>query len=173
MKILLETERLILRHFIPDDAKHIFKLHNDIEVMRYIPHKEPLNVPIEKCEKFINLCTEQYGRKPGYGLFAAIKKDTGEFIGWNEINSLDCTDDIEIGYRYFEKYWGKGYATEISLALVEYGFSKLNLDKLVGIAMPQNKASIRVLEKIGMKYVGMRRYYGGDFAYYQLLKADT
>ena len=172
MKILLETERLILRYFTPEDAEHIFKLHNDKDVMKYIPHKQPLNVPMEKCEKFINLCVEQYDRKPGYGLFAAVKKDTREFIGWNEINNLDYTDDIEIGYRYFKNYWGKGYATEASTALVDYGFSQLNLEKLVGVAMPGNKASLRVLEKIGMKYIGLRRYYGGDFAYYQILKSD-
>ena len=105
-------------------------------------------------------------------MFAAVKKDSGEFIGWNEINNLDYTDDIEIGYRYFKNYWGKGYATEMSMALVDYGFNQLNLEKLVGVAMPGNKASLRVLEKIGMKYIGMRRYYGGDFAYYQILKSD-
>ena len=170
MKILLETDRLILRQFTVDDVEYIFKLHNDIEVMRYIPHKDPLNVPMESCEKFINWCIDEYDKKPGFGLFAVIIKDTGKFIGWNEINHLDNTEEVEIGYRYLKPFWGYGYATETSLALINYGFNTLNLSKLVGVAMPDNKASTRVLEKVGMKYKEVRKYYGADFAYYELFK---
>lgn len=172
MKILLKTHRLILREFTKDDAKHIFKLHNNQDVMRYIPHKEPLDVSMERCEKFIQWCIEQYDKNPGYGLFATLKKDTSEFIGWNEINYLDNTEDVEIGYRIFKEHWGNGYATETSKALVDYGFNELKLNKLVGVAMPDNKASTRVLEKAGMKYIEMRRYYDTDVAYYEILKAD-
>lgn len=171
MKILLETDRLILREFVEEDAKHIYKMHNDPEVMKYIPHKEPLNVPMEQCEKFITHFIDIYKKQPGYGLYAATIKDTGEFIGWNEINPLDGTDEVEIGYRYLKEFWGHGYATEASKALVTHGFTTLGLDKLVGVAMPDNKASTRVLEKIGMEYVEMRNYYKCDLAYYQMFKA--
>ncbi len=168
MNILLETERLILREFEKEDAKHIFRLHNDPDVMKYIPHKEPLDVPMEKCELFVNHFMDLYKTEPGYGLYALILKETGDYIGWNEFHQLDDTDEIEIGYRYFKEFWGNGYATESSKALVDYGFNTMGEKKLVGVAMPDNTASCRVLEKIGMKFKEMRRYYGVDLAYYEI-----
>jgi len=172
MKILLETQRLILREFIDDDSRLLFKLHNDPAVMKYIPHKKPLDVPMERCEKFITHFISEYNKKPGYGLFATILKETNEFIGWSEINHLDNTEEVEIGYRYLKEFWGMGYATEAARALVEYGFNILNLDKLVGVAMADNKASTRVLEKAGMEYLEIRQYYDTDVAYYEIFKSD-
>ena len=171
MKILLETNRLILRKFIKEDATKLFKLHNDPDVMKYIPHKEPLDVPMEACEKMIDRFLEVYRQTPGYGVFPAILKDTNEFIGWFEFFWLDNTEEVEIGYRLFKDSWGKEYATEGARALVDYGFNKLGMDKLVGVAMPENKASCRVLEKAGMKYLEMRNYYKLDLAYYEIFKS--
>ena len=123
---------------------------------------------MEKCELFVNHFMDLYKTEPGYGLYALILKETGDYIGWNEFHQLDDTDEIEIGYRYFKEFWGNGYAKESSKALVDYGFNTMGEKKLVGVAMPDNTASCRVLEKIGMKFKEMRRYYGVDLAYYEI-----
>ena len=95
-----------------------------------------------------------------------------EFTGWTCLKHLDNTDEIEIGYRYFPQFWGLGLCTEISTALLEYGFLKVGLDRIVGISNPENKASIRVLEKIGLKYERNAHYYGVDVVYYGLNRED-
>lgn len=95
-----------------------------------------------------------YGRADGYGLWAAIEKSTGEFIGWLSL----CSDDgdlgkVGLGYRLRQSAWGKGYATEGSQALVDKGFSELGAQRIFATTMTVNAASRRVMEKVGLKYV--------------------
>jgi RimJ/RimL family protein N-acetyltransferase len=76
-----------------------------------------------------------------------------EFIGWCGLKYLPETNEVDLGYRFMKKFWGNGYATEAALACIEYGFTRLNLRLVVGRALPANLASIKVLEKCGMKYL--------------------
>jgi RimJ/RimL family protein N-acetyltransferase len=69
-----------------------------------------------------------------------------EFLGWCGLKYLFETNEVDLGYRFMKKFWGKGYATEAALACIEYGFATLNLHQIVGRALPGNLASIKVLE---------------------------
>src|SRR5690606_7313539 len=82
--------------------------------------------------------------------WAVINKETGEFLGWCGLK-LDG-NETDIGFRFFEKFWNKGYATESAKACLDYGFNDLRLNEIIGRAMKENTASIKVLEKIGLKY---------------------
>ena len=168
MKKVLETDRLIIRQFTSEDTKNISILHNDPDVMRYISTKKSDEVTMEECSVFIDYWQKYYTDNPGLGIWAAQAKETGDFIGWVALKDLDRTEDIEIGYRLFKEHWGKGYATEASIALVEYSFNILGLDKITAVALPENKASRNVLKKAGLKYVGIKKYYNADVVFYEL-----
>ena len=168
MNIVLETERLIIRQFVPEDAEYIYKLHNDPDVMKYISSKKDEEVTIEECSSFVEHCRSYYKKHTGLGIWATQTKEIGDFIGWTTLKDLDNTEDIEVGYRLQKEFWGNGYATEAAKALIEYGFNELKLDKIVGVALPENKASVRVLQKAGLEYVGIKKYYNTDVVFYEI-----
>jgi RimJ/RimL family protein N-acetyltransferase len=147
MKIL-ETDRLFLREFEITDAATLYELNLDPEVIRYTGD---LPFPsVEEAEKFL----QNYAayKDFGYGRWLVIRKADDEVLGWCGLKFLPEKNETDIGYRFFKKYWGEGYATEAARACLDYGFTLLNLQTIVARAMHENKASIKVMEKIGMKY---------------------
>ncbi|MEH0153066.1 GNAT family N-acetyltransferase [Limibacter armeniacum] len=149
MKTLIETERLLLREITFDDKEELLQLHSDPEVQKWTG--EPVIESMKEIEKAIDIRQNNY-RQYGFGRLAAIQKDTSEFIGWVGLTYLQEFDKVDLGYRLKKKYWGMGFATEASKAIIDYGFNILNLDLIIAIALPENKASIRVMEKVGMIY---------------------
>src|SRR5205823_10738173 len=85
-------------------------------------------------------------------------KPTGEVIGFAGLKYLDDVNEVDLGYRFFKEHWGKGLATEASKPVVAYGFEVLRLHRIVGIADIENKASIRVLEKVGFRFEKFTTY---------------
>ena len=169
MKVFLVTERLILRQFTENDADNLFELDSNIEVIRFanlgvIKGGNPIDTDYETIinqtlPKFISY----YQKYEGYGFWAAIEKSSNEFIGWfqfrpaldsqfNVNSGLYNDNDIELGYRLRQPVWGKGYATEASRALISKGFCELGTCRVVSSALAANKASIRVMEKAGLKF---------------------
>jgi len=126
----IETNNLILREFRDTDAEGIFKLDSDREVHKYLGNN-PIKT-MEEAEKIISFFHLQY-KERGIGRLACVEKSSGKFIGWaglklnlGEKEILNgYTDFIDIGYRLLPNFWGKGYATEASLASIEYGFKIL------------------------------------------------
>lgn len=163
-----DTERLRLRHFAFHDAQDLLSLDSDPLVMRYL---EKDKYTLEKELEIIPKVREYYERFPGYGAWIAELKDTGEFVGWFSLKHLlppaEC-DDIEIGYRTLPKFWGKGLATEMARNIVDYGFKNFPLGFICGVTDPGNVASIRVLEKAGMRYIKNMPFHGWDVVYYQV-----
>jgi RimJ/RimL family protein N-acetyltransferase len=88
-----------------------------------------------------------------HGRWAVHIKPGHEFIGWCGLKSRPERNEIDLGYRFMKKFWGKGYATESALASIHYGFEGLNLQTIIGRALPGNSGSIKVLEKCGMIYL--------------------
>lgn len=88
-----------------------------------------------------------------HGRWAVHQKPLLEFVGWCGLKYIPEREDIDLGYRFKKKSRGKGFATEAASACLQYGFSQLRLQKIIGRALPENLASIRVLEKCGMQYV--------------------
>jgi ribosomal-protein-alanine N-acetyltransferase len=146
---LIETERLLLREITLDDKEAMFKLYSNPEVQKYTG--EPVVESIEEMEKAIRERISNY-KKYGYGRWATILKHDMQFVGWAGLAYLPEFDEIDIGYRFLPQYWGTGIATEASRAILTYGFDTLELEKIIAIALKENKASIRVMEKIGMEF---------------------
>jgi len=172
MKKIIETKRLYLREFTPDDAQRILALNTDPQVMKYQAEHARSSVSLERSETMVAECMRYYSVKPALGVWPTILKDGDRFTGWTCLKNLENTEEIELGYRYFPEFWGQGLCTEISLALLLHGFQEVGLDRVVGISHPENKASIRVLEKIGLKCEKNARYYGMDVLYYALNRKD-
>ena len=152
MRVFVETERLILRRFTMDDLDVLCDLNSDPEVMRYTTGGLP--VPRDEIERhFLPAYLGHYERYAGYGFWAAIEKDSGEFLGWFHFlpHAGEPPDQPELGYRLKRSAWGKGYATEGSAALIDKGFAELGARRVVASAFGENVASRRVMEKVGMR----------------------
>jgi RimJ/RimL family protein N-acetyltransferase len=156
MKIIAETERLLIRRLEVRDYEGLYDLDSDPDVMRYISDGKPMSA--EAVRSVLEKIIGRYEEGKVYGVWAAEVKTSGEFIGWFALKPLPGTSEIEIGYRLLKKYWGKGYATEGAKELLRYGTEILGLRKIVAIANPKNQASKNVLEKVGLKYIGDHHY---------------
>lgn len=154
MKIYLETERMILREFTSDDVDLLVDLDSDPKVTRYINGGKP--TPREYVEeKVIPRLLHYNKRGDGLGLWAALHKPDQEFMGWFLFRPfVSKPDETELGYRFKQKYWSQGYATEGSEALIRKGFESLNVSRVVAIADPENTGSRRVMEKVGLMFEG-------------------
>lgn len=144
----LETERLTLREITVADAPAMYALNLDPEVIQYTGDEAFSS--LSEAETFIRNYPD-YARN-GYGRWAVIRKADGAMLGWCGLKYLPETGETDIGYRFFKKYWGNGYATEAARACLDFGFKKLNLETLVARAMHANAASINVMKKLGMTY---------------------
>lgn len=153
-QVLLETERLVLREFGPDDVDVVFELNSDAEVMRYIDGGIPVTrAEIE--EQVLPRYLSYYERYGGLGKWAAIEKTTGRFVGIFMLHPTESgpPEDPELGYRFHRFAWGKGYATEGSFALLRKAFTDFGVQRVFAQAMTVNRGSWRVMEKVGLRYV--------------------
>ena len=142
-----------------DDKEELFRLHSDPEVQKYTG--EPVVESIEEIEKAIRTRITNY-EKYGYGRWATFLKNGMQFVGWAGLAYLPEFDEIDIGYRFLPEFWGAGIATEASQAILTYAFDKLELKKIIAIAMKENKASMRVMEKVGMEFDKFAPYEAGS-----------
>jgi len=147
MKQIIETNRLILREFEINDSENFFYLNLDSEVLKYTGDL-PFSSVLDANYFLINY--SDYKRN-GFGRWAVILKETGLFIGWCGLK-LNEENLVDIGFRFFKKEWGKGYATESAKAVLDYGFNTLNLTEIIGRVFKANISSIKVLEKLNMTY---------------------
>ena len=145
MNIKIETERLLLREIEPEDKQIMLLLHNNPAVQTFLGEKYPVQ------ESFIsyiikNIWQREY-REYGHGRWAVVSKEDGGIMGWAGLKYIKEYSFVDLGYRFFPEYWGKGIATECSIPLVKYGFEDLDLNEIWGMAWYKNKASIKILEK--------------------------
>lgn len=151
MDVVIETERLLLRRFTTDDAGLIYQLNRDPEVTRYT--LDPVRDEAHAREVLEKVILPQYAMY-NHGRWAVHSRADLSFLGWCGLKFRAERNEIDLGYRYNRESWGRGYATEAAYACLEYGFKKLMIRRILGRALPGNSASIRVLEKCGMKYLG-------------------
>ena len=154
MHVYLETDRLVLRRFTPDDVDDLTALDSDPAVMRYINGGRPTTRD-EMRDDYLPWWLAYYERGDRWGFWAAIEKATGAFLGWFHLrpNEGDPDDEPELGYRLVRSSWGKGYATEGSVALVRKAFEELGARRVYASTMVVNGASSRVMEKAGLRFV--------------------
>ena len=151
-----ETERLQHRAFTVGDADALFALNSHPEVMRLTG--EPLLASLDAARRAIAAYPDF--ETVGYGRWACVLKETGAIIGFCGLKRLPDLDEVDVGYRFLPKYWGRGLATEACIASLDFGFTTLQLERIIGLVAPENAASIRVLEKAGMKHAGEVVYDG-------------
>ena len=172
MDLILETDRLILREMRHQDAHELFEMDSNPNVHKYLWNKP--NTSIDEIHNYINLVRKQYEENK-IGRFVAILKETNELIGWIGLkyNTVEVNKKInfyDIGYRLNEKFWGKGYASEATLAWLNYGFNVMNIDIMTAAAHTNNIASNRILQKIGMTETEKYLEDGVSWNWYEMKK---
>ena len=163
--MLLETSRLYLREMTEADAHDVYVLNSSANVMRYLGAERMLSSPAEAVSLLRERIFPQY-RHYGIGRWAVVLKENGAFIGWCGVKYIVETDEYDLGYRFIEKYWARGYATEAAREVLEYCRRHLVGKRIVGKALLGNAASMRVLEKIGMRFAGHEDDSDGTVAVY-------
>jgi RimJ/RimL family protein N-acetyltransferase len=176
-EIELETERFILKPISMDDADEIYQNVKDYDIARWLislPHPYPKDGAI----KYIGEVMELSKKGLSYE-FPIRLRSTGELVGVMAILKVDRKNrNTELGYWIAKKYWNSGFATEAGLRALQFGFEVLNLERIYAKYYPENKASAKVMEKMGMKFEGTMRheiYKNGkfyDMSYYGILKDE-
>jgi RimJ/RimL family protein N-acetyltransferase len=169
MQIFLETERLLLRPFAATDVDNLFDLDSDPAVMRFLTGGKPTPREVIEREILPKFIRSSEGLN-GFGVWTAIEKASGDFLGWFGFRPPDGAgpEEVSLGYRLRRAAWGQGYATEGSRALIARGFTELGVWRVVATTYEDNLASRRVMEKVGLKLVRTYRLTPED-----LLAADT
>lgn len=149
--MVVETERLILRHFHIFDAEALQAIFGDAEVMYFGDGVQT----VEWIRNWLQKCLANYYQNWGFAPWAVVEKSSRQVVGYCGLfyHPEDMGEpEIAIGYRLARAVWGHGYATEAVLAVRDYGFNVLCLPRLIATIDPGNIASIHVAEKAGMHY---------------------
>jgi len=151
MNKILETDRLILRTWADSDLQPMHEINQDPKVMEYFPGLQDLKAT----KNFISKVNNHFD-KHGYSLYACLRKDSNQFIGFIGLLIADFeahfTPATEIGWRLSSKHWGQGFATEGAKAVLDYAFKELKVPEIVSFTAKDNSKSMRVMHKIGLQH---------------------
>jgi RimJ/RimL family protein N-acetyltransferase len=160
--VVVSTPRLLLRELCEADAAFMLELLNEEPFLLHIGDRNVrtladaaayiLNGPVASYEKF------------GFGLYAVELKESGAPVGICGLLKRDSLDDVDIGFALLQKFWGHGYAYESAAAMMDYGWNKVGLNRIVAITAPENHDSIKLLEKIGLRFERMIQMPGHEGA---------
>nr|AIA11012.1 Acetyltransferase (GNAT) domain protein [uncultured bacterium] len=150
---VLQTERLALRRLSPDDAEFILDLLNQPSFLRYIGDKGVRNT--EEAINYIQTGPVASYEEHGFGLYLVQLKETGASIGICGLLKRETLPDVDIGFAFLPAYWSRGYALEAAEAMMKYGRELFGLQRIVAITSLENESSIKLLEKLGMKFEGL------------------
>lgn len=148
--LFIETERLLIRPFTIEDIEPSYAMNLDSEVSKYTGD----GGVVSKQEIERRIVENVFGdyEKYGFGRLAVELKGENKFIRFTGLKYLEDMDEVDLGYRFMRKYWGKGIATESAIASVNFGFDNLDLKRIIAMVLPENTGSIRVLEKLNFEY---------------------
>lgn len=154
----LETERLIIRNWKESDRDLFYFINSDDTVMKFFPFRRDRKQSDELMDKLKGIITAS-----GTGFTALEEKATGKpagFCGLSVVNMPEIFTEktIEIGWRLAPQFWGRGYATESAIRLLQFGFEDMGYDEIVSFAVHDNFPSLRVMQRIGMKRDGDRDF---------------
>lgn len=164
-----ETLRLEHRAFTVEDADAFFSLNGNPEVMRHTG--EALLSSLDAARRAIAAYPDF--DTVGYGRWACVLKETRAVIGFCGLKYLPELEEVDVGFRFLPEHWGQGLATEACIASLDFGFTTLGLDRVIALVLPANAASIRVLEKAGMKRDGTTLYDGTSALRYARVRGDV
>ena len=150
---VLETDRLILRRLALDDAGLILELLNEPSYLRFIGDKGVRT--LEDAREYLLKGPMDSYERFGFGLFLVLLKEEGVPIGLCGLLKRESLEEVDVGFAFLPRFWSQGYAVEAASAVMAYGRSTLGLERIVAITSPDNEGSIRVLEKIGLRFERM------------------
>ncbi|WP_430613784.1 GNAT family N-acetyltransferase [Flavobacterium sp. JP2137] len=174
MNIELTTPRLLIRPATEKDVDGFFELDHNPEVHRFLGN-QPAQTR-EECLEMIRFIQDQY-RDNGTGRLSVIERETQKFIGWAGLKLITDTVNghrqyLDLGYRFVESSWGKGYATEAATAILDWAFSTGNTATIYAITHSENKASDRILRKLGFVYTNRFEHSGVPHRWYVITRSD-
>ncbi|HLO32171.1 MAG TPA: GNAT family N-acetyltransferase [Anaerolineales bacterium] len=152
---ILETERLLLRQFSTEDAEFILEALNQPSFIQNIGDRGVRT--LADARMYLENGPISSYAKNGFGSYLVILKGTHASIGMCGLVKRAGLEDVDIGYSFLPKFWSNGYAVEAALAVKAYAKDVIGLKRLVAITDPANAGSIRVLEKIGLRFEKMVR----------------
>ena len=165
----IKTPRLVLRPFSMEDVDPLYQILHEEDILRYFPNPNP-----PQRERVGQLIFNQlkHWRERKLGWWAVEPRFKKQLIGWCGLQFLPETEETEVGFLISKVFRGQGFTTEAAEVSLLYGFEKLGLRRIVGIAHPENMASQRVLEKLGMSFTAKTRYFGMDCYRYSIERSD-
>jgi ribosomal-protein-alanine N-acetyltransferase len=165
MQVLFKTPRLYLRRITTSqaDVDEMYAMDSDPELVRFIRPILTREESFAKLEKVLQIYETE-----GLGHWLVHELESDVVVGIGVIRFLENSTDIEVGYAFKPNAWGKGYATEVCKALIEYGFQRFEIPRIVACVDIENAASQRVLEKSDMTCQGIENYYGKDLYFYTI-----
>ncbi len=153
--IVLETDRLVLRHLTLNDAPFIVELLNEPSFLRFIGDRGVRN--LQTARQYLLKGPIASYEKHGFGLNLLFLKDSGDPIGICGLLKRETLPDVDVGFALLPAHWGKGYASESAAAMLTHGRQAFGLERIVAITSPDNLASVGVLQKIGLKFERLTR----------------
>jgi ribosomal-protein-alanine N-acetyltransferase len=164
----ITTVRLCLRAFDQADVEPLHRILCGPDVLRYFPRPDP--PPRERVARMIARLM-QHWEEHGYGVWAVTSRANGALMGRCGLQYLPETDEVEIDFLLGRDFWGQGFAAEAGRASLRFGLENLTVERIVGIVHPENLASRRVLEKLGLNFVERKPYFGMDCLRYAVARA--
>ena len=167
--IVLETERMSLRRLTMDDVDNMLGIYSDPVAMEHFPSTRDRDGTIEYLERTLARYEED-----GHGFWACIRKSDGEYLGNCGVlkQEVEGEFELEVGYQFLRKHWGKGYATEAAIACRDYAFEHLGADPVISMIAPANEPSQRVAQRNGMTPGRMINKWGLDLVVHAITRAE-
>jgi ribosomal-protein-alanine N-acetyltransferase len=143
---------------------------NEPDIMKYFPRTDPPDI-----ERVRGLIERQFTQWKEYSLgwWAVVPHGGSDLIGWNGLQYLAETGEVEVGYLLSKQFWGQGFATEGAKASLKFGFEQLKLKQIIGLTHPENIASQHVLEKCGLTFEERKAYFGMELLRFVLQRKET
>ncbi len=164
---ILTTPRLKMRAFNEQDVLPFHRILNQPNLLRYFSTSDPPS--LEQVERMVTRLIKHWDEH-GFGIWALESLATGELIGRSGLFAITEKNEVEIDFILATVFWGQGLATEAGRAGLHFGFESIGLPAIIGIVHPENKASQRLLEKIGLHLTRADNYFGMDCLRYEIIK---
>ena len=163
----ISTPRLCLRRISRSDLDSYHEIMRKQEVCQWLagPARKTPSETQQLIDKLAN-----HWREKGYGVWGVFINDGGLLIGHCGLAYLQETGETELQYAFDPEYWGYGYATESAMEALKWAFAKTGQERIIALAMPDNKRSIGVLEKLGFRPLGMKRYFGTGLLCFEIFR---
>lgn len=166
---MLKTPRLIFRHFFPADLKQLYQeIYSHPLVAKSLSPTGFLT--LEQTAHLLSRRLDHW-QKHGFGVWALVHQQNQQLMGHCGLHYLGNTSEVELTYAINPFYWGQGFATEAAKAVLQWGFDTLRLKQIVAVTAPDNVASRRVMQKLGMKYEKNIQYGGAEVVYYTVVSS--